>query len=167
MKVNITGKGIIPGIGTLAPKYHIEMDKAAIKRILDFPHYHQLVITDADTNLVITSRNLDTFFGKKLITELPNVKPTQTPKQQPVVVHEQPIVETKPIVKEVLPEITEPDMVVEVTSTSEKIGNVREVEQESYETPEITIIPSTTDETTKTEKSTDNDTFKKKKKHGK
>lgn len=160
MKVNITGKGIIPGIGTLAPKYNVEMDKDAIKRILEFPHYHQLVITDVNTNLIVTSKNLDTFFNQKLVTELPKVKPVQAPKKKPVVVHETPIVETTPIVEEVLPEITEPDMVVEVTSTSEKIGNVCELEE--YVTPEITIEPSA--EEKKNETVFDG---KKKKKHGK
>lgn len=79
MKVNIIGKGIIPipGIGTLAPRYNIELDKRSIEQLLGCVH---LTITEAGTNLKITRSNIDGFF--KPVTELPTVKPVEVPKQK-------------------------------------------------------------------------------------
>ena len=155
MKVNILGKGVIPGIGALAPQYNVDLNEAQVKRLLN---YQQFRIGDVKTGLLITKSNVDAFFQEPIITELPEVKPIKVPKNvepekevkketKPVVKEEKPVVETAPELpavtieetvveistQEPLPEITEPGTVVEVTSVSERIGNVEEVESEEVE----------------------------------
>ena len=39
MKVNITGRGIIPGLGVIPPIYNKEMSIPAISRLLNFPNF--------------------------------------------------------------------------------------------------------------------------------
>lgn len=153
MRVNITGKGIIPGIGTLAPKYDVELSESEIRRLVNF---ERIRVGDAVTGLLITTRNVDDFFKKpeevtKLTTPITAPKKPSKPKKV-VETKSEEVVEITPVIEETIditnepiPEIPEPDVVVEVTSTSERIGNVVEVEQEPYETPEITIEETTTE----------------------
>ena len=149
MKVNILGKGVIPGIGTLAPKYDVELSETEIRRLVNF---ERLRIGDAVTGLLITKKNVNDFFKKpEEVTKL--TTPIEVPKKvEPKKVMKAP----EPVIEKAVPEVTvetspdleieTPDVVVEVTSTSEKIGNVIEVEQEPYETPEITIEETTEEE---------------------
>lgn len=149
MKVNILGKGVIPGIGTLAPKYDVELSETEIRRLVNFD---RLRIGDTVTGLLITKKNVNDFFKKpEEVTRL--TTPIEVPKKvEPKKVIKAP----EPVIEKIVPEVTvetspdlkieTPDVVVEVTSTSEKIGNVVEVEQEPYETPEITIEETTEEE---------------------
>lgn len=135
MKVNILGKGIIPGIGTLAPKYDAELSKAEIKRLLN---YSQFRIGDVATGLLITKRNVESFFKQPIVTELPKSKPIEIPKKVETAkeTYIEPVVE----VEEISPiEITEPDTVVEVTSVSERIGNVSDIIPEDTNEEPISI----------------------------
>lgn len=170
MKVNITGKGIIPGIGTLAPKYNVEMTKEQIERIFNFPHYHQLVVVDVASNLVVTDKNINTFFEKKkpvepkIIEQKPIVekkKPAEKKVEQPKLTIEQFQVDPIP---EPLPEIEEPDIVVQVSSVSEKIGNVFEVEKEEYVEPELTVEITSEEIENESNEETTHQTYTKKKK---
>jgi hypothetical protein len=149
MKVNILGKGVIPGIGTLAPKYDVELSETEIRRLVNL---ERLRIGDTVTGLLTTKKNVNDFFKKpEEVTRL--TTPIEVPKKvEPKKVMKAP----EPVIEKTVPEVTvetlpdleikTPDVVVEVTSTSEKIGNVVEVEQEPYETPEITIEETTEEE---------------------
>lgn len=142
MKVNILGKGIIPGIGTLAPKYDVDLSELEIKRLLN---YQQLRLGDVMTGLLITKANVDSFFNPPIATELPDVKSkkkeaiknvekeVEEPKKA---VYDDPIIE----IKEISPiEITPPETVVEVTAVSERIGNVQEIIPEKTNDDPISV----------------------------
>lgn len=165
MKVNITGKGIIPCIGTLAPKYNVELTKEQIERILRFPHYHQLVITDLKSGFVVNLHNIDQLFQESEKVDIPPIisqKPKKIKKEKQTKQEVISFEETETVV----PEINEPDVVLEVTSTSEKIGNVIEVEKEPYVEPELIIEETTNEEdNTSEEESTNYFSNKKKRKN--
>lgn len=154
MKVNILGKGIIPGIGTLAPKYDVELSENEVKRLLN---YSQFRLGDVATGLLITKANVDTFFKPSMVTELPKVKPIEVPKkvdekkiQKTVEKKEEPVVVEEPVkevyenpvieIEEVSPiEITPPETVVEVTAVSERIGNVEDIIPETTSDEPISV----------------------------
>ena len=55
MKVNITGRGIIPGLGVIPPIYNKEMSIPAISRLLNFPNFS---VFDATTGIRFTKKNI-------------------------------------------------------------------------------------------------------------
>ena len=57
MKVNITGKGIIPGINTIPPAYNIELDETQIRRLLNF---NNIRVYEATSGCLITKKNIKT-----------------------------------------------------------------------------------------------------------
>lgn len=63
MKVNITGKGIIPGLGTLAPVYHHEMTEREVLRLLNF---HNIYVYKSDTGALITRTNITDVFADEV-----------------------------------------------------------------------------------------------------
>lgn len=59
MRVNIIGKGPIPGINALAPVYNQDLDKNQIKRILN---YQEFKVYGANGIGLITKRSIDRIF---------------------------------------------------------------------------------------------------------
>lgn len=59
MKVNITGRGIIPGLGTIPPIYGKDLSEVEINRILNFPN---LRVYAASSGVIITKNNVKNFF---------------------------------------------------------------------------------------------------------
>ena len=57
MKVNITGKGIIPGINTIPPAYNIDLDETQIRRLLNF---NNIRVYEATSGCLITKKNIKT-----------------------------------------------------------------------------------------------------------
>lgn len=57
MKVNITGKGIIPGINTIPPAYNIELEETQIRRLLNF---NNIRVYEATSGCLITKKNIKT-----------------------------------------------------------------------------------------------------------
>lgn len=55
MKVDILGRGIIPGLGTLAPVYNKDFNEESIKRVLS---YAALRVYLTGTNVPVTRKNL-------------------------------------------------------------------------------------------------------------
>ena len=70
MKVNISGKGVIPGVNSLAPKYGVDLDIVAIKRILN---YRQFKVFSSETGLIITKQNIDQLFATKKVDIIPTI----------------------------------------------------------------------------------------------
>lgn len=56
MKVNIIGKGTIPGVNMLAPAYNLDLSKEQIKRLLNFSEFR---VYGADGSGLITKKSLD------------------------------------------------------------------------------------------------------------
>ena len=66
MKVNITGKGIIPGINTIPPAYNIELDETQIRRLLNF---NNIRVYEATSGCLITKKNLKTVLTTSSIVD--------------------------------------------------------------------------------------------------
>lgn len=146
MKVNITGRGIIPGLGVIPPIYNKEMSIPAISRLLNFPNFS---VFDAATGIRFTKKNIK---NVAMNTQSPytgvDVDPPKTPNKQtrvtPVVekAPEPPVIEEEPA-----------DESKEVTDVSEP-GETHVVE----ETPDVASdeevteeVVDTTDEVEETE----------------
>ena len=134
MKVNITGRGIIPGLGVIPPIYNKEMSIPAISRLLNFPNFS---VFDATTGIRFTKKNIK---NVAMNTQTPytgvDVDPPKTPNKQtrvtPVVekAPEPPIIEEEPTdeVEEVTA-VSEPEETTEVTSVEETVDTTDEVEE--------------------------------------
>lgn len=170
MKVNISGKGIVPGLNRLAPVYNCDLSKSAVLRLLNFPKFN---VYETATGVYISSSNIDDVFAKATAPSQPNInaplpkKQTNTTKpvkkeEVPVEVVEhvtqnekpevtpyltEPVVEEEkvtPVVEEALPEITN-----EVV-TEEQVTDVEETTDESTEEAvEETDVEETSEEPTK------------------
>lgn len=60
MRVNISGRGIIPILGTVAPAYNVELSESQVKRLLNFPMFRVFV---TDTGKLITKGNINEIFS--------------------------------------------------------------------------------------------------------
>ena len=134
MKVNITGRGIIPGLGVIPPIYNKEMSIPAISRLLNFPNFS---VFDATTGIRFTKKNIK---NVAMNTQSPytgfDVDPPKTPNKQtrvtPVVekAPEPPVIEEEPTdeVEEVTA-VSEPEETTEVISVEETVDTTDEVEE--------------------------------------
>lgn len=142
MKVNVTGRGALPGVGIL-PARNIELTENDVRRLLNFKNVR---VYDAETGELITPRY---FIGQK-----PPAKKTAKPievKPEPIPVKEE-VVEAAPIVETV----AEPDPIIEVQAKEETVVATEEQEtpviEESIEeiseiVEETPIVEDTVDET--------------------
>lgn len=169
MKVNISGKGIVPGLNRLAPVYNCDLSKSAVLRLLNFPKFH---VYETATGAYISRSNIDAVFAKASAPSQLNInaplpkKQTNTTKPvekkdvpvevvEPVTQNEKPEVtpylaepveeeKVTPVVEEALPEIT--DEVV----TEEQVADVEETVDESVdESTEESDVEETSEEPTK------------------
>ena len=134
MKVNITGRGIIPGLGVIPPIYNKEMSIPAISRLLNFPNFS---VFDATTGIRFTKKNIK---NVAMNTQSPytgvDVDPPKTSNKQtkvtPVVekAPEPPVIEEEPTdeVEEVAA-VSEPEETTEVTSVEETVDTTDEVKE--------------------------------------
>lgn len=118
MKVNIAGRGIIPGVGALAPIRDRELDIKQVRRILNYPAFK---VYDATTGLLISKANVEKIFEshtivKEAVREIKNKPITistpipETPK----------VVEPTPVVEPVIEEVVEDTPVETVEETVEE-----------------------------------------------
>ena len=139
MKVNITGRGIIPGLGVIPPIYNKEMSIPAISRLLNFPNFS---VFDATTGIRFTKKNIK---NVAMNTQSPyvgvDVDPPKTPDKQTKVT---PVVEKAPEPPVIEEEPT--DEAEEVTDVSEP-GETHVVE----ETPDVVSDEEVADEVEETE----------------
>lgn len=78
MKVNISGRGIIPIVRKVAPAYNVNIDKLTCYKILGS---NNLTVFRASDGVRITRANLDAMFVEKMISDEPVVEtPVATPK---------------------------------------------------------------------------------------
>lgn len=143
MKVNISGRGRVPGIGTLAPVRGYDASKEFVLRLLN---YKQFKVFDAASGGLITKTNVDKLFAPKVETPVveaakkPATKKTakkeevvETPKSEPTI--------SEPV--EVAPEVTveevAPSFIKDVEAVSDQLPTAEELEApavvEEVETP--------------------------------
>lgn len=163
MKVTVRGIGAIPGIGTLAPQYGLDLNRDQIRKILSNKNFR---VVDENTRTVVTYLNLDKLFNQKTpphiqqhVTINPTPKtPTAPPIVEPVVIVDNSMDDapsgeiTTPIVEEEIVET--PAVEAEENSHVEIIGNMPDALFE-YEDEVITIETpgeTTEEDTTKNQK---------------
>lgn len=129
MKVNISGIGLIPGVGLLAPVYGKDLTKDKVAKILNYASFKVYV---AATGVRITKKNIDEIFGggaKKAVIATPPTPPAPSA----------PVVEEKPKKSKKAPKPVEP--VVEEPVVEEPTPVVEEpVVEETVETPVEEVV---------------------------
>ena len=125
MKVNITGKGIIPGVNTIPPVYNIELDETQIRRLLNF---NNIRVYEATSGCLITKKNIKTVLtaSSSIVDTSLNVNNDNDVK-----------VEDKPV---------ESNKVVDVEYTSDvevSTDTIDDIEEKSDEHMEDIVIEST------------------------
>ena len=122
MKVNIQGRGLVYSLGINAPVKNIDLSEAQIRRILPV---RSLQVFDAETNLLITTRNVNEFFklkGEAVTEAIKKEVKKPVKKESPVVVEQ--VAEPVPAVEEPVEAvndviITEPTPVTEEPEETE------------------------------------------------
>jgi hypothetical protein len=154
MKVNILGKGLIPGVKRLAPVRGVDLSEKEILKLLTFRYFK---LYDAETGVNITNTNVSSFFKpvEKHVEEKPIVVKEKVEEKvvEPVVekieVVEEPFTE-KEIADEIQKEATPTFLTVtEIPSVEEEIADVIDAEIESESTDvETEDVKETTTENT-------------------
>lgn len=125
MKVNILGKGLIPGVKRLAPVRGVDLSEKEILKLLTFRYFK---LYDAETGVNITNTNVSSFF-----------KPVEKH------VEEKPIVVEKKVEEKVVEPVVEKIEVIEEPFTEEEIAE--EIQKETAPTfLTVTEIPSVEEE---------------------
>ena len=161
MKVNISGVGLIPKVGLLAPVYGKDLSKDTVSVILKYASFKVYV---AATGIRITKKNIDEIFGtvvKQSASNVSTTKKTTTKVESTPVEIEQ--VATPVEFNEVVeaPAIEE---TVEAADTDEIVADATESEIESSFIEDVASVQEQLDETPVVEKSTTTHN-KKKKRH--
>lgn len=154
MKVNILGKGLIPGVKKLAPVRGVDLSEKEILKLLTFRYFK---LYDAETGVNITNTNVSSFFKpvEKHVEEKPIVveKKVEEKVVEPVVekieVVEEPFTE-KEIAEEIQKE-TAPTFltVTEIPSVEEEIADIvdAEIESDITDTESEDVKETTTENT--------------------
>ena len=125
MKVNISGVGLIPKVGLLAPVYGKDLTKDTVAVILNYASFK---VYQASTGIRITKKNIDEIFGgavRQAATPAPApVAPKKEKKTKKAVKVEEPVVEEKPVEIEQVEEPVVLDTVVEAPAVEEPIKEV-------------------------------------------
>ena len=123
MKVNISGKGVIPYINRIAPVMNIEVAEETLKKILKNPKFK---IYQSDGFGQVTMATFSQPAPAAVEEEKPVIKNAD---EVPGVVKEIIIEEKTPVVEETLPEITEEVVAEEVVEEPTPVEEVPEVEE--------------------------------------
>ena len=167
MKINITGRGVIPGIGTIPPVYNRELSEMAISRLLNFPSFK---LYDSASGMLITKKNLTEIIAnsnatQSQIEDTSDVVVATTPVEENVVVEAS--VETAPITEDYTHNesglITEDVTPVVETPVEEVTEDT--VDENTTETIEETIVEETVDDSAYTAENKNFNNHKKNKKH--
>lgn len=82
MKVNVTGRGFIPGVNSIAPVYNQDLAENDIRRILNIP---TLRVFDAASGSIITKKNVNSIFNSKKNKVVKNDQTKDNTKQEEVI----------------------------------------------------------------------------------
>ena len=125
MKVNISGVGIIPKVGLLAPVYGRDLTKDTVAVILNYASFKVYV---AATGVRITKKNINEIFGEAVRQAVATpVAPTVPAPKKKTTKKAAPKVEEKPIEIEQVAEPAVLDAVVEAPAIEEPVEAVEVV----------------------------------------
>ena len=144
MKVNISGRGRVPGIGTLAPVRGYDASKEFVLRLLN---YKQFKVFDAASGGLITKTNVDKLFAPKVEEAAPVEKPvvkksTKSKKAKKV---EAPVEEKPAVVEEDIPSESVQEPVIEDVNTEPVLVGV-DVAQTEDVVVEAPVVADVTEE---------------------
>lgn len=147
MKVNIDGKGRIPGVDRVAPVYNIDLSRDQISRLLNFKNFR---VFGVGTGL-ITRGNLDAAFEASLaetkkvaeeakpVVEVKKEEPKKAPKAKKEEVKPDPVVEE--------PKVEEPILVSVDLAQKEDVAVEETVELSAPVVEEATVDADNESET--------------------
>lgn len=170
MKVNISGKGVIPFVNKVAPQYNIEVSETIIKKLLKYPKFG-IYASEGFGKITEATFEKPTPIAQAVAEATPIVekkKPSRKPKKTADIKKEEVPVEEVPKVEETKPEVvpylTEPEEIVEVETPVEF---TEEVEGEAIEEDleEVSEGEDVASEEESTEEEAPKQTSKKKKKN--
>lgn len=149
MKVNVTGKGLIPSLGVLAPMYRVDMTEKEVVRLLNFKNFK---VYDSSTGGLITKKNLSTVLASYETDDIVEEANIETTIEEEVGVIEQvaePIIMTEELISEETTDDTVEEVMVETTIEEEEevTDTVEEITSELIEDviDEIVVDEITTD----------------------
>jgi hypothetical protein len=157
MKVNISGVGLIPKVGLLAPVYGKDLSKDTVSVILKYASFKVYV---AATGIRITKKNIDEIFGtvvKQSASNVSTTKKTTTKVSTPVEIEQV----ATPVE---FNEVVEAPAIEETADTDEIVADATESEIESSFIEDVASVQEQLDETPVAEKSITTHS-KKKKRH--
>lgn len=168
MKVNITGRGIIPGLGVIPPIYNKEMSIPAISRLLNFPNFS---VFDATTGIRFTKKNIK---NVAMNTQSPyagvDVDSPKTPNKQTRVTPavekapEPPVIEEEPTDEaEEVTAVSEPEETPVVEETTEVTSDTEIVEETVDTTDEVEETETVDEEPTQQQTSNGYNNYNRKK----
>lgn len=140
MKVNISGRGRVPGIGTLAPVRGYDASKEFVLRLLN---YKQFKIFDAASGGLITKTNVDKLFAPKV--ETPVVEAAKKPATKKTAKKEDVVEIPKSEPVEVAPEVTTEEVtqsfIEDVEAVSDQLPTAEELKEEYHPNVTVTEVP--------------------------
>lgn len=154
MKVNISGRGVVPGMGVLAPVYGVEMSKDSILRFLNFQNFK---LFEASSGALITRSNLEEFFkpkSEKPVKKTTTRKTVAKKKEEPKKVVEEPKqepVEEKPVLVGVDVAQNNDDVVVDATEKEVAESFINDVAAVEDQLPENENSEKESDDETTTD----------------
>lgn len=144
MKVNISGRGRVPGIGTLAPVRGYDASKEFVLRLLN---YKQFKVFDAASGGLITKTNVDKLFAPKVETpaveapKKPATKKTAKKEEVPTEVVETPKSEPVEVAPEVTAEEVTQSFIEDVEAVSDQLPTAEELKEEYHPNVTVTEVP--------------------------
>lgn len=147
MKVNVTGKGLIPSLGVLAPMYRVDMTENEVARLLNFKNFR---VYDSSTGGLITKKNLSTVLASYETDDIVEEAIIETTIEEEVGAIEQvaePIIMTEELISEETTDDIVEEVMVETTIEEEVTDTVEEITSEVIEDfiDEIVVDEITTD----------------------
>ena len=138
MKVNISGRGRVPGIGTLAPVRGYDASKEFVLRLLN---YKQFKVYDAASGGLITKTNVDKLFAPNPKVETSVVDTTKKTTNKEEVVVETPKNEPVEVAPEVTTEEVAQSFIEDVEAVSDQLPTAEELNEEYHPNVTVTEVP--------------------------
>ena len=149
MKVNISGVGLIPKVGLLAPLYGKDLTKDTVAVILNYASFK---VYQASTGIRITKKNIDEIFGgavKQAATAIPVTAPAAhtVPKKTKKASKVEAPVEIEQVAKPVvLDTVVEAPAIEEPVEAVEVVADTTDAEIESSFVDDVEAVKDQLDE---------------------
>lgn len=147
MKVNVSGKGVIPGVRQILPAYNVDLEKDIVYKILGS---NNISVYRAIDGLRITRKNIDEMF-KNIPERYPNAmypfNPPKMPKKSSIVSKhvEEPVIEQKIFPAYVMTETASETITETETTADTDVEESTIIEDTSSET--VTEVETDVEET--------------------